>query len=35
MNLPHDEVYSIQRYVIKFLRDLWQIGDFLRVPPPL
>jgi hypothetical protein len=27
----HGEVYSIQHYVIKFVSDLWQIGDFLRV----
>ena len=25
------EVYSIQHYVIKFVSDLWQIGDFLWV----
>jgi hypothetical protein len=24
-------VYSIQHYVIKFVRDLQQVGDFLRV----
>ena len=32
------EVYSIQRYVIKFVRDLRQVGGFLRVlrfPPPI
>jgi hypothetical protein len=32
------EVYSIQHYVynvIKFVSDLWQIGGFLRFPPPL
>jgi hypothetical protein len=27
----HDEVYSIQHYVIKFVSDLWQVSDFLRV----
>jgi hypothetical protein len=33
----HDEVYSIQHYVIKFVSDLQQVGGFLRVlqfPPP-
>jgi hypothetical protein len=32
------EVYSIQHYVIKFVRDLWQVCSFLRVlqfPPPI
>jgi hypothetical protein len=32
------EVYSIQRYVIKFVSDLRQVGGFLRVfrfPPPI
>ena len=32
------EVYSIQRYVIKFVRDLRQVGVFFRVfrfPPPI
>jgi len=24
----HDGVYSIQPYVIKFVSDLWQVGDF-------
>jgi hypothetical protein len=27
----HDEVYSIQHYVIKFVSDLRQVGGFLRV----
>ena len=27
----HDEVYSIQQYVIKFVSDLQQVGGFLRV----
>jgi hypothetical protein len=34
----HDEVYSIQHYVIKFVSDLRQVGGFLRVlrfPPPI
>jgi hypothetical protein len=33
----HDEVYSIQHYVIKLVSDLWQNGGFLRVFrfPPL
>jgi hypothetical protein len=30
-NPVHDEVYSIQHYVIKFVSDLWQVGGFLRV----
>ena len=31
-------MYSIQRYVIKIVSDLWQVGGFLRVlwfPPPI
>ena len=28
LNPSHDEVYSIQHYVIKFVSDLWQVGDF-------
>jgi hypothetical protein len=34
----HDEVYSIQHYVIKFVSDLRQVGGYLRVlkcPPPI
>ena len=27
----HDEVYSIQHYVIKFVSDLRQVGGFHRV----
>jgi hypothetical protein len=27
----HDQVYAIQHYVIKFLSDMLQVGDFLRV----
>ena len=37
-NPTHDEVYSIQHYVIKFVSDLWKVGGFLRVlrfPPPI
>jgi hypothetical protein len=30
-NAAHDEVYSIQHYVIKFVSDLWQVGGFLWV----
>jgi hypothetical protein len=30
-NLDQGDVYSIQHYVINFVSDLWQIGDFLRV----
>jgi hypothetical protein len=29
LNPPHGEVYSMQLYVIKFVRDLWQISGFL------
>ena len=31
-NPVHDEVYSIQHYVIKFVSDLRQVGGFLRFP---
>ena len=37
-NPTHDEVISIQLYVIKFVSDLRQVGGFLRVlqfPPPI
>ena len=37
-NPVHDEVYSIQHYVIKFVSDLRQVGGFLQVllfPPPI
>jgi hypothetical protein len=37
-NPIHDEVYSIQHYVIKFVSDFGQVGGFLRVlwfPPPI
>ena len=37
-NPVHDEVYSIQHYVIKFVSDLQQVGSFLpvfRFPPPI
>jgi hypothetical protein len=27
-NAAHDEVYSIQLYVITFVRDMWQVGGF-------
>ena len=30
-NPAHGEVYSIQFYVIKFVRDLWRISGFLRI----
>ena len=30
-----DEVYSIKHYVIKFVSDLWQVGDFHRFPLPI
>ena len=29
-NLSHGEVYSIQHYVIKFVSELRQVGDFLH-----
>jgi hypothetical protein len=29
------EVYSIKRYVIKFVSDLRQVGGFLRFPTPI
>jgi hypothetical protein len=34
----HEEVYSIQHYVIKFVSDLRQVGSFLwvlQLPPPI
>ena len=34
----HDEVYSIQRYVMKFVSDFQLIGRFLWIiqfPPPI
>ena len=37
-NLAQDEVHSLQHYVIKFVSDLQQVGDFLpilRFPPPI
>ena len=37
-NFGHGEVYSIQYNAIKFVSDLRQVGDFLRVlrfPPPI
>ena len=37
-NTVHGEVYSIQHYVIKFVSDLRQLGDFrqvLRFPPTI
>jgi hypothetical protein len=34
-NTIHGEVYSIQYYVIKFVSDLRQVGDFLQFPPPI
>jgi hypothetical protein len=33
-NLAHGEAYSIQHCVIKFVCNLWQVGVFLRFPPP-
>ena len=37
-NPTHGKVYSILHFVIKFVSDLWQVGDFLRrlrFPPPI
>jgi hypothetical protein len=37
-NPAHDEVYSIQHYVMEFVSDLRQICGFLwvlRFPPPI
>ena len=31
-NPAHGDVYSIQRYVIKFVSDLRHVGGFLQVP---
>jgi hypothetical protein len=38
LNPAHGEPYSIQHYVIKFVSDLLQVGDFLQVlqfPPSI
>jgi hypothetical protein len=38
LNPVHGEVYSIQNYVINFVRDLRLVGGFLcvlRFPPPI
>ena len=38
LNPAHDEVYSIQHYVIKFVSDLRQVDGFFRVlrfPPTI
>ena len=38
LNPAHSEVYLIQHYVIKFVSELWQAGDFpwlLWCPPPI
>ena len=37
-NPVHDEVYSIQHYVIKFVSDVRQVSGFLRIlwfPPAM
>ena len=37
-NPAHDEGYSIQHFVVKFVGDLRQVGGFLqllRFPPPI
>jgi len=37
-NSDHDDVYSIQLYVIKFVSDLRRVGGFFRVlqfPPTI
>ena len=33
LNPAHAKVYSMQHYVIKFIIDLWQVCDFLKVLP--
>jgi len=38
LGIVHDEVYSIQHYVIKFVSDLRQVSGYLRVlrfAPPI
>jgi hypothetical protein len=38
LNPAHGEVYSLQRYVIKFVSNLRKVSGFLRVlrfPPPI
>ena len=30
-NPAHGEMYSMQHYVIKFVSDFWQVGDFLQI----
>jgi len=30
-NPVHDEVYSIQHSMIKFVSDLWKVDGFLRI----
>ena len=38
LNPAHCEVYSMHHYMIKYVSDLWQVGDFLRLfpfPPPI
>ena len=38
LNPVHGKVYSIQHYVIKFVSDLRQVGNFFQVlpfPPPI
>ena len=35
LNYAPGEVYSIQHYVIKFVSDLWQVGSFHRLLPPI
>ena len=34
-NPANAKVYSIQHYVIKFVRDLWQVDGFLRFLSPI
>jgi hypothetical protein len=31
LNPAHDDVYSIQHFLIKFVNDLWQVGVFFSV----
>ena len=34
-NPAHDEVYSVQYYVIKFISKLCQVCGFLQFPSPI
>ena len=34
-NPVHGELYSIQHYVIQFVKDFRQVSGFLQFPPPI